>query len=141
MIALCNFFQSYDKVQVSSSNDNAFDYASKDWSSYSQANLSPISAIPLFYGYPLTAVITSPFTIFDQCEVYFDGECIGYYDLDNIDKQKHKASYNLRLFDKSVLPEKFDFHFEEFGWLEKGTKMFLSGARVFFDSKMIIDKK
>lgn len=128
MIALCNVFNSYDILQVSSSNENSFEHAKHDWSDHSYLNGSILP--PLIF-----------FTIFDQCEVHLNKQCIGYYDLDHIEKDSHKAFYNLRLYDKDVLPKNFDFHFEKFNMNEKSRKFFLSGPRVFFDKKMIIDPK
>ena len=140
MIALCNFFDSYENVKIESSNNDIFENALRDWTEYSYANLS-LLAFPLFFVHPVLGVLALPITVYDQCEVYSGNKCVGYYDLNEINKANHSVSYNLRLFDQSVLPKNFDFHFEKFNTSEKSRKCFLSGLRVFFDKKMIIDEK
>ena len=149
MIAIANFFNSYDQIQIESHNQNVYDYTlNKDYS-YSSFIVDPSSIIfpiifPLglmkFIGFP-GVLLLSYFTpsIYNSSEIYLNDKCIGFYYKNSINEEDKSVKYDLSLYDKSVLPENFDFHFEENTSGTKFKKSFFSGIGILYNQKMIID--
>ena len=78
-------------------------------------------------------------TIYNSSEIYLNDECIGFYYKNSINGEDKSVKYDLSLYDKSVLPENFDFHFEKDNSGRNFKEYFLSGSGIFFNQKMIID--
>jgi hypothetical protein len=144
MIAIANFFSSFDEMQASSNSKEVFEYANSYTGDYSGSFLSNIAGMALPVGALsaagklatagtalasvnpwVAAGLLLPLSVYDSSEVYFNDKCVGFYYKNNIDQEKHLVTYDLKLYDKSVLPKDFDFHFEPNGILNKVGKFFM----------------
>jgi hypothetical protein len=126
MIAIANFFNSYETMQISSNDENIYEYAKNE--DISDSFLSDFQGL-------------IPLCIWKSSEVYLNDKCIGFYCKNQINHENHLVTYDLDLYDKSVLPENFDFHFEKNSLLKNTFKLLVSGLGILHNQKMIIDLK